>query len=219
MIFNAAKTPILIICRDRLGPLQQLVEWLEWAGHERIVFVDNDSSFPPLLSYYKGSPHQVLRLRRNLGPLAVWESNVLQTIGHRGAFVVTDCDVVPDQDAPSDALDRFADLLSRYSDVDKVGFGLRIDDLPDTYRFRDEVIAWESQFWEVEIEPNVFRADLDTTFALYRPSAPKGSRRALRTGAPYRRPPHALVQQLGPPLRRRKILPRSREGGIEPLGR
>jgi hypothetical protein len=182
---DSVHTPVLIVCRDRVEPLRRLVTWLESAGHERLVFVDNDSTFEPLLSYYQETSHQVIRLGRNLGHLSVWDGNVLQMIGHDGAFVVTDCDVVPDQDAPHDALDHFADLLFRYSDIDKVGFGLRIDDLPPSYQFRTEVIDWESQFWESEVEPGVFRADIDTTFALYRPSAPKGAYRALRTGLPY----------------------------------
>lgn len=182
---DSVHTPVLIICRDRVEPLRHLVTWLESAGNERIVLVDNDSTFEPLLSYYKETSHQVIRLGRNLGHMSVWDGNVLQTIGHDGAFVVTDCDVVPDQDAPHDAIDHFADLLFRYSDLDKVGFGLRIDDLPTSYQFRNEVIDWESQFWESEVEPGVFRANIDTTFALYRPSAPKGTYRALRTGAPY----------------------------------
>jgi FkbM family methyltransferase len=168
-----------------LDALRRLVAWLEAAGHERIILVDNDSSYEPLLCYYGESPHQVLRLGRNVGHLAAWDADVLATIGYSGQFVVTDCDVVPDDEAPRDAVDRFAEILGRHPEVDKVGFGLRIDDLPSTYRFRGDVILWESQFWEREVEPAVFRADLDTTFALYRPGAPRGSRRALRTGPPY----------------------------------
>jgi FkbM family methyltransferase len=185
MIFNSFQTPILITCRDRLEELRRPVSWLERAGYQRVVLVDNDSSYAPLLGYYDETPHQVIRLGRNLGHLAVWEGNVLDTLAHKGAFVVTDCDIVPDENAPYDAVDRFADLLFRHSDVDKVGFGLRIDDLPSTYKFRDDVIDWEGQFWEDEVEPGVFRAPLDTTFALYRPTAPQGTLRALRTGPPY----------------------------------
>ena len=91
----------------------------------------------------------------------------------------------PDDDAPADAVEYFAELLFRYGDVDKVGFGLRIDDLPDAYQFRSEVVDWESQFWKSEAEPGVYRADIDTTFALYRPTVSKWTHRALRTGPPY----------------------------------
>jgi FkbM family methyltransferase len=165
--------------------LRALVHWLEEAGYQWIVLVDNDSTFGPLLEYYEQTPHQVLRLGANLGHLAVWEADVLATLGHEGMFVVTDPDVVPDEACPPDAVEHFADLLEHYGEVDKVGFGLRIDDLPATYEFRTEVMEWESQFWETEVEAGVFRADIDTTFALYRPHTAAGDRRALRTGPPY----------------------------------
>lgn len=182
---DTSHIPILITCRNRVEALRDLVTWLEAAGQERIIFVDNASTFEPLLSYYRDTPHEVVRLEENVGHLAVWDADILETIDHRGSYVVTDCDIVPDDDAPADALAHFADLLFRYSDVDKVGFGLRIDDLPDWYQFRFEVIDWESQFWDREVEPGVYRADIDTTFALYRPSVRCATYRALRTGPPY----------------------------------
>jgi hypothetical protein len=147
--------------------------------------VDNDSSYEPLLAYYEQTPHEVLRLGVNLGPEAIWKANILDVIGTRGTYVLTDSDVVPDEAAPSDAVGHFSELLARYPDVDKVGFGLRIDDLPTTYRFHQEVLDWEPQFWTEEIEPGVYRADLDTTFALYRASVRKRTLTALRTGFPY----------------------------------
>ena len=64
--------------------------------------------------------------------------------------------------------------------------GLRIDDLPAHFALRDDVISWERQFWQVEVEPGVFRADTDTTFAMYRPLDRRHEMfRALRTGPPY----------------------------------
>lgn len=43
--------PIFIVVRDLLSPLQQLVAWLERAGHERIIMVDNASTFPAMVEY------------------------------------------------------------------------------------------------------------------------------------------------------------------------
>jgi len=182
---NVAATPIFINCRDRVTSLRDLISWLENAGHERIVLVDNDSSYGPLLEYYEETPHHVVRLGKNLGPEAVWLADVPGSLAPGLAYVLTDSDVVPDPQAPDDAVERFEHLLIKYSDVDKVGFGMRIDDLPDTYRFRQDVVDWELQFWENEIEPGVYRADLDTTFALYRPSVRSRTLAALRTGLPY----------------------------------
>ena len=52
--------PIVICSRDRVWCLRRLVDWLERAGHERIVIVDNASTYEPLLDYLDGSPHQVV---------------------------------------------------------------------------------------------------------------------------------------------------------------
>jgi hypothetical protein len=177
--------PILVVCRDRLTELSQLVTWLETAGYRRIVLVDNASTYEPLLQYLEGTPHVTVRMTENLGHRVVWEGQVLERIGHDDIYVVTDCDVVPDDQCPANAVEHFAGLLLRYGDVDKVGFGLRIDDLPDSYSFKREVQDWESQFWEHEIEHGVYRADIDTTFALYRPGTTYSINRALRTGPPF----------------------------------
>jgi hypothetical protein len=87
----------------------------------------------------------------------------------RGALVLQmhpDCDVVPDRSRPPDILQHLAGLLLRHADVAKAGLGLRMGDLPDCYSLKADVIAWESQFWEAEIAPGVFRADVDTTFCI-----------------------------------------------------
>jgi hypothetical protein len=182
------KTPVLILCRDRVESLRELVSWLERAGLERVVLVDNDSSYEPLLDYLDRTPHEVVRLGRNVGKHAVWVERRLGRMLGRRPFVLTDPDVVPVPECPLDAVDRFGALLARHGDVVKVGFGLRIDDLPARYRFRREVIEWESQFWrpEIEIEPGVYRCAIDTTFALYRRwSSKPPPLDALRTGFPY----------------------------------
>lgn len=177
--------PVLINCRDRVTPLRRLVRWLEEAGHDRIYLIDNDSTWAPLLEYYETTPHTVVHLRANLGSHGIWDDGVLHQLGIDGSYVVTDPDVVPTEDCPLDALERLSDLLTRYPEVVKAGLGLRIDDLPPHARWRQEAIDWEAQFWMDEVEPGVFRADIDTTFALYRAPGPFAYGPALRTGPPY----------------------------------
>ncbi|MGZ4257846.1 MAG: class I SAM-dependent methyltransferase, partial [Gaiellaceae bacterium] len=53
------------------------------------------------------------------------------------------------------------------------------------YKFKQQVMIWESQFWERRLAPRVYDAQIDTTFALYRRPAPHGFDRAVRTGFPY----------------------------------
>jgi hypothetical protein len=164
------------------------VEWLEHAGVERICLVDNASTYEPLLEWYQQSPHLVIRLQDNLGQLAPWLSDVINTHAPGESYVVTDPDVVPDDRSPLDAIDHFARVLADHPDILKVGFGLRIDDLPRRYRFRRQVQAWESQFWQDALSgpPGaLYPAPIDTTFALYRKHSPPTMGPALRTGWPY----------------------------------
>ena len=50
----------------------------------------------------------------------------------KGKFVVTDCDIVPIEECPLDAIDYFSELLDFYPDIFKAGFGFKLDDIPDT---------------------------------------------------------------------------------------
>lgn len=178
-------TPILINVRDRLEPLRRLVGWLEVAGHEQLILIDNASTYPPLRQYLEDSPHRVVALGTNLGHRAPWTSGVAAEVGARRHYVVTDPDILPDDGCPHDVVAHFHEILCRLEWVNRVGIGLRIDDLPDHYAHAAAVRRWESQFWADEVEPGVFRADVDTTFALYRPGPRPTDASSVRTGAPY----------------------------------
>jgi hypothetical protein len=184
--------PVFINCRDRVSSLREMVDWLERAGQSRIYLVDNESTYPPLLDYYEATPHTVIKLRRNLGHKAIWESGVIDEYAAGEHYAATDPDIVPIEECPLDALQHFRAILDRYPDRAKVGFGLKIDDLPGRYRFAAEVRAWEGQFWTRELEPGIYDAPIDTTLALHRPGTDfhaEGARPewagALRTGHPY----------------------------------
>jgi hypothetical protein len=178
--------PIFINARDRFVPLRRLVTWLLQAGYERIYVLDNASSYRPLLDFYACMRDRVhvVPLQANVGPTALWKANILDRLNITGPFVCTDPDVVPVEGCPADALAFFWKVLQDYPDQTKVGFGLRIDDLPDHYRLKQTVIAWELQFWERKIAPHLYDAPIDTTFALYRPGA-RHDVSGIRTGFPY----------------------------------
>jgi hypothetical protein len=181
---DLTRLPVIVLSRDRLGCLQSLLAWLERAGLRNVVLFDLNSTYPPLLDHLASSPYPVVRLRENSGPWAAWDHPELRETMQGGPFVVTDPDVLPDDDCPLDAVERFHDYLQRYPAYPKVGFGLRIDDLPDCYRHAGAVRNWESRFWKREVEPGLYDAPIDTTFALYRPHL-GFSTKALRTGPPY----------------------------------
>src|SRR5438552_4076015 len=130
--------PVLIICRDRLASLLELLSYLERADCEDIHLVDNGSSYEPLLEYYEQTPHHVIRLEENAGPLAPWHRGLLSALGITGKFVLSDPDIVPIVECPLDAIDYFAEILDRFPRLVKAGFGLKVDDIPDTYPLKQE---------------------------------------------------------------------------------
>ena len=185
---NYKEIPIFINARDLFVSLRQLVMWLLEAGYTCIYVIDNESSYPALLDFYNTMRKdiRVIRVGMNLGHTAIWHSNILDQLGIIGPYVWTDPDIVPIKECPTNVLEFFLAVLQVYPNKTKVGFGLRIDDLPEHYRFKREVIAWETQYWEKKIGPKLYDAPIDTTFALYRAgSGYKPINAALRTGFPY----------------------------------
>lgn len=185
---NYFKTPIYLISFNRLGYLRQLIEWLVHAGYTDIHIIDNDSTYPPLLEYLAQSNHSVHRMDKNYGHLVLWESGKFDNVIRQQNFVLSDCDVVPEEECPIDVVERLANVLNRYPNFTKVGLSLKIDDLPDCYALKAKVLEWEAPFWVHVLEEGVlYEAVVDTTFAYYRPGiTPKDPKwwRSLRMAAP-----------------------------------
>jgi hypothetical protein len=94
--------------------------------------------------------------------------------------------VVPINDCPKNYINYFRAILELYPKVDKIGFGLKIDDIPECFSLKAEVIELESKWWQNRINDKLFNSRIDTTFALYRPGRQGGHwLQALRTGFPY----------------------------------
>ena len=71
--------------------------------------------------------HHVVRLGFNLGHRAPWLSGLVAEHGYNTHFVVTDPDVVPTGDCPSDLFEKFAVTLDQHPEIDKIGLSLKID--------------------------------------------------------------------------------------------
>lgn len=182
---NDKHIPIIINNFNRLEYFQQLIEWLEKAGYTNIYIIDNHSTYQPLLAYYKTLPYTIFELDRNKGHFSLWETIIFSRFAN-DYYVYTDPDVLPVDECPTDVLSYFKSLLEKYPGYKKTGFGLKIDDLPDQYNLKEQVIKWESEFWNKPLEADVFDALIDTTFALYRPGAKGGADGpAIRTAGKY----------------------------------
>jgi glycosyltransferase involved in cell wall biosynthesis len=167
-LLSPYRIPVIINNFNRLGYLRELIHSLEACGLTRIIIIDNCSTYPPLLEFYERCNHRVIRLRENYGHLSLWKSGLY----HRykwNYFIYTDPDLIPIAECPKDFIVYFKQLLDRHHELDKIGFGLRIDDLPDTFSLKEKVIAYEKKYWQKKAGDGVYDAPIDTTFALYKP--------------------------------------------------
>lgn len=167
---SAKNIPIIINNRNRLTFLKQQIEWFRENGYNNIYVLDNLSDYPPLIDYYSNCDAKVIRLKKNYGYKALWLSGEFERFSS-GYYVYTDPDVLPGKNCPNDLIFELYKVLQKYSQFEKAGVALRIDDLPDHYSPKTEVLRIEKKWWTNEIDKDVYDAPVDTTFALYRPFA------------------------------------------------
>lgn len=188
-IKDVHQIPIIINSFNRLTTLKRLVASLEKRGYTNIYILDNCSSYPPLLEWLRTTPYEVIHLPDNLGFKALWRHKPSRKRFCSDYYIYTDADVELDEECPDDILERMFEVLDkRYPNAFKVGPSIRIDDLPDCYDHKQEVIEWESRFFTRAEGNELFRAPIDTTFALYRPRIGLSRRPSLesyRMAAPY----------------------------------
>ena len=74
---------VLIMNYNRLRLSSDLADWVAKRGCEP-VFIDNHSTYPPLLDYYNHCPYQVLIMDKNYNNRVVWEQGVLKALDIKG---------------------------------------------------------------------------------------------------------------------------------------
>lgn len=172
---DSKEVPIIIINFNQLFYLKQLVDFLIHRGFKNIVIVDNNSSYPPLLEYYKEieSIVKIESMDHNYGHMVFFENKELLNKYAKGFYVVTDADIVPNQNLPDNFLKKLiSHLIKNWNIITKVGFALSIDDIPDVNTQKEKILKWEKEFWRKKIDENIYDAFIDTTFALYKPGYP-----------------------------------------------
>jgi hypothetical protein len=177
--------------------LKRLIDRLLEMGQERIIIIDNGSTYDPLIQYYREieKNFEILRISENYGhdvmkklfadPIIIEKYQL-----NLNNFIYTDCDVIPADECPKDFIQKFNEILRKYQIV-KVGFSLHIDDLPDSFEAKQGLIRWESQFWkdkihDQDIDIDLYPAAIDTTFACQRANEKSvWTNASFRTGPPY----------------------------------
>jgi glycosyltransferase involved in cell wall biosynthesis len=141
--------------------------------NEQIIILDNGSSYAPLLSWYKevlvNPKYKTVRVQfeKNEGHLALWSTGLDKQLGEY--FIYTDADIELNKDLPLDWKEIMFNTMQQYQER-KIALGIRLDDIPDYYRFKNQVLRNEARWWldSNKVDENAYRADTDTTFALYK---------------------------------------------------
>ncbi|KQW97699.1 glycosyltransferase family 2 protein [Flavobacterium sp. Root420] len=182
--------PIIIISFNQFHYLEKLIDFLTSNNYSNIVIIDNNSTYEPLLNYFNKieSIATIHRLKDNHGHLVFWENKDLFKKYSKGYYALTDADINPITECPTDFLNYFKTILDRDSKITKVGFSLKVNDIPDTNLYKDRILKWESQFSNNQRKDGNFVAHIDTTFALYRPKYKHNEKdfyNACRTKMPF----------------------------------
>jgi len=196
--------PIFIIVKDRLEVLKKTIQSFESSIKTpfEIVIHDNNSTYEPTIDYLKELEKQGKKVYRNK---KISKNNVEELHSVRESinkhksnskyYVVTDPDIELDN-VRGDILVFYAFILNNFKKFQVVGPQLRIDDIPDYYLLKKEVIARHSKLWNKKsLKVNfIYRGEnfravkyaIDTTFGMYRNGYVfKRLSKGVRTFSPY----------------------------------
>lgn len=176
-MYTTSQIHLLLVNRNLLETTKNAVEFLRREERVKIHILDQGSTYPPLLEWYKTIPEDIIYCN-NEGPYSCWHPKYENF--RKNYFIVADSDCIYDR-VPDDWLDVMLNALM-HSGASKVGFSLEIEDLPNTELGR-EAHAIESRYWEKKT-PYGWDAAIDTTFALYKSYSPF-SYEAIRLDKPY----------------------------------
>lgn len=157
--------PVIVNVFNRLTTTRILCDQLANMPDVRVVIVDNNSDWPPLLEWYDTDcQHELIRLDENIGHHAPWLCGAVDQFADKPFYCVTDCDLDLDG-VPPDLMDVLSKPL-RDEIAEKSGISLRIDDLPE---WQSSVSEWESRFWKHPTpDGRYFWSIIDTTLCMYR---------------------------------------------------
>jgi hypothetical protein len=175
-----AEVPVFVPCFNNATYSGRMVSQLRGLGFRRIVLMDGGSTYPPMrdLLTSPGDSVSVVSLPDNPGPYHLFKDPATFALLPRH-FCITDPDLAFNPAMPADFLGDLAALAARER-IGKAGLALDLSqretmrDVPFPIAGRSwQIWEWEEQFWRNELPPlrpggdPVYRADIDTTFALY----------------------------------------------------
>lgn len=180
------KIKAFIVNRNLLTSLKGTVDFLLKEPRVEIVIFDQNSDYIPLIQWYfditRNYPEHNIKIiynDTNDGPHSVWGPKLKSEFNGQHYIVAdSDCDY---KGVPDNWLDQLLYQLKNTT-LNKVGFSLRLDDLPHN-AITEDVMVWEHKFWQTRFGFG-WLADIDTTFCLYRKNT-GFDYKAVRLDEPY----------------------------------
>lgn len=185
------KFKVFIINYDHLTWPKLMAEYISVFDNCEPIFIDNNSTYPPLLEWYKSCPYKVVKLDKNLGHLSPWESGIIEELADQ-YYVVTDSDLDL-AGIPADCVWHLIDGLKLYPDIYKCGLGIEYRGIPEDDIVLRDFKRWQSRWANpaIYLGNGFYKARVDTTFAVYdkqRPMDIYGTQfliKAIRADRPY----------------------------------
>jgi len=181
------KIPVILNSRNRLSCLKLMVDWLKTDAMADITILDNDSTYAPLLDYYKTLDCNVVMLGKNYGHTALYSWGGHHKLNSQ-YFIYSDPDLMPKEDCPKDLIPHLLALKKEHFFFNKIGVMLETTDIPDHYRHKAEVLRMHKNYCHNRLK-NCFVSHVDTTFAIYDIERTAGSQHYMRnclvTDRPY----------------------------------
>jgi len=176
---------VFIVVFNRLAPLVKMVDFLNKIEDVEPVILNMGSTYPPLLEWLSKCSCEVMESKNTGQWKALWNlQNKKPSSEKYFAFTDPDLDL---SDCPLDLFDVLKGGLDKYPKFTKAGLSLEINDIPDDFTYKKEVLRQETQFWKNRIDDEFYIADVATTLAVYRcgvkPASCIGP--ALRADRPY----------------------------------
>ena len=172
--------PIFIITKDRITCLKQCIESYKKLGDIEIILVDNGSTYPEMVEFLRSKEYKVISNPNPTGEfqdISEWVSSAIyQWYKENDSeyYIVTDPDIEIENPSPK-LLEYYIKLLNAFPKVTVVAPMLRIDDIPESFRLKTDMVkSHNKQFWHkpyfefdgIKCTPSA----VDTTFGMYRKS-------------------------------------------------
>lgn len=164
------KIPVILNNRNLLTYPKKMLEFLiDFEDIGDIIIVDNDSTYEPLLEWYKTNPCEIIRTSNN-GHLSPWIINLPNKLSN-DFYVVTDSDLDLSI-TPKDALLFLKNKMLQYPKYCKIGLSLSNWQVPQTSPYHNFLKHWAQSNWSLSSVKDglLLNQQIDTTFALYHKS-------------------------------------------------